>query len=303
MNSLAQDLGAQMFAWSATALTHGLALFALVWAAERLELLRRPGTRQTAWRIVLLVPLISAALQVFVLGGSPISQLMALHAPAIQAAQSHAGAALAAPVAVPAAIPENLLYQGASLIGWAWLALVVAGALRLVVQCHGLWRYRRGLAAVSDPVTLAMAATLSRHAGLANVKLLDDPDLAGPIALPPHAVVLPSWTRDAFSDLQKKALLAHEIRHLARRDPQWRALHGLMALATLAPMAASPCAAWKTWPNTPATPGRPTRPAPASRWPNAWRCAWSAAWDNASPPAPPPWPRPTPPWSSACAAC
>ena len=74
MNSLAQDLGAHLFAWSATALVHGLILFTLVWAAERLGLLRRPGLRQTAWRTVLLVPLLSAALQVFVLGGSPITR-------------------------------------------------------------------------------------------------------------------------------------------------------------------------------------------------------------------------------------
>lgn len=233
MNSLAQDLGAHLFAWSATALVHGLILFTLVWAAERLGLLRRPGLRQTAWRTVLLVPLLSAALQVFVLGGSPITRH--LLTPETSVVETTRAAIATASVVVPVVDTQRLLDQGAGLLGWAWLALVAVGAARIIAQRHSLRRYRRRLTPVSDPATIAMADTLSRHAGLTGVQLLDDPNLDSPIALAPRVVVLPSWTRDAFSDLQRKALLAHEIRHLARRDPQWRALNSLLALATLAP--------------------------------------------------------------------
>lgn len=233
MNSLAQDLGAHLFAWSATALVHGLILFTLVWAAERLGLLRRPGLRQTAWRTVLLVPLLSAALQVFVLGGSPITRH--LLTPETSVVETTRAAIATASVVVPVVDTQRLLDQGAGLLGWAWLALVAVGAARIIAQRHSLRRYRRRLTPVSGPATIAMADTLSRHAGLTGVQLLDDPNLDSPIALAPRVVVLPSWTRDAFSDLQRKALLAHEIRHLARRDPQWRALNSLLALATLAP--------------------------------------------------------------------
>lgn len=233
MNSLAQGLGAHLFAWSATALVHGLILFALVWAAERLGLLRRSGVLQTAWRTVLLVPLLSAALQVFVLGGSPVSrQLLAPETPALRSTRD---AIANAAVVVPAVDAPRLLERGAGLLGWTWLALVALGGARIVAQRRSLRRYRRRLSPVSDPATIAMAETLGRHAGLTGVQLLDDPHLDSPIALAPRVVVLPSWTRDVFSDVQRKALLAHEIGHLARRDPQWRALNGLMAVATLAP--------------------------------------------------------------------
>jgi len=132
MNSLTQDLSAALFAWSATGLIHGLVLFALVWGAERVGLLRPPGLRQTAWRMVLLVPLLSAGLQVFALGGSPISRQFL--APETSVIGTTRDAIANASVVVPVVDAQRLLDQGAGLLGWAWLALVAAGPARVGAQ-------------------------------------------------------------------------------------------------------------------------------------------------------------------------
>jgi beta-lactamase regulating signal transducer with metallopeptidase domain len=239
--------GAHLFAWFATALVHGLMLFAAVWGAERVGLLTRPGARQIAWRAVLLAPLFSAALQVFVLGGSPVAHPVmkpnaeaaapvAVTPVAVATPSSVAAEAIAPVAAAPTPlITARGLFITSAVAGWAWAAWVLLAVGRLGLRRLALARYRRRLAPVTDPTTRDIAERLGRRAGLTRLSLLDDPGLASPIALAPAVVVLPSWTQTAFSDLQRTALLAHEVRHLARRDPQWRALTGAVAMAALAP--------------------------------------------------------------------
>ena len=242
------EAGAHVFAWLATAWLHGLALFAVVWAAERLGALKSLALRETAWRAVLLVPLLSAALQVFALDGSPTARSTIAPAPAAAAAAPAHVAAAPAPAAAAPVAPV----AAASLDVGAVLAPVGAqgpGGARLGLDWPGCCSprpHRRPAAAPAPlpawaslrstiPPALRIAADLQREAGLARLRLRDDPALSSPIALAPHTVVLPGWTRTALSERQLAALLAHEVRHLARRDPQWRALTGFAALAALAP--------------------------------------------------------------------
>ena len=123
MSGLGQDL----FLWAATAWLHGLCLFALVWIIQALGLLRNPALAQTAWRAVVVAPLLSAALQVFVLHGAPIRLTLPAPSPvsAAQGAPAPApGPETIAVTAVAAAAPapklsELLLARAAPAIGWA----------------------------------------------------------------------------------------------------------------------------------------------------------------------------------------
>ncbi len=244
------DVGSSLFAWFATAWLHGAALFVLIWGAERLGLLRRPLMRQTAWRAVLLAPLLSAALQVFVLGGSPIGrETLTLATPATPSVTADARAA--APPAVAMVAPaqsasiaaaeqpsarRRAAQDAPSFLGLAWLGWMAIAAAWLAVQAGRLVLYRRGLAPVRDADTLAVAERLRRRAGLAEIVLLEHPDLTSPLSVAPSTIVLPAWTR-TLSELQRAAMLAHEAHHLRRRDPQWRGLTLVAALALLAPWA------------------------------------------------------------------
>jgi len=88
--------------------------------------------------------------------------------------------------------------------------------------------------------TGAMVARLRRQLGLRRVRLLVWPRLRGPVAfgvLRP-TVALPEDFRTRFSPAQCEAMLAHELAHLAARDPLWLMLADLVcALAWWHPAA------------------------------------------------------------------
>src|SRR5690606_15054476 len=70
---------------------------------------------------------------------------------------------------------------------------------------------------------------LARGFGLAPPPLRCHAAISSPMALPGGAVLLPAWAT-AMPDAQQRALLAHEIAHLHRRDPAWRLLQRLALL-------------------------------------------------------------------------
>ena len=144
-------LGQELFLWAATAWLHGLCLFALVWIVQALGLLKNPALAQTAWRAVVVAPLLSAAMQVFVLHGAPVRLTLPLTPPAHQPASiveaAVAPSAVTTPVAAPAAasapkLSELLLTRAVPAIGWAWVALAAVLALRMGAQQLSLIVYR-----------------------------------------------------------------------------------------------------------------------------------------------------------------
>lgn len=233
------DFGAQLFLLALTAWVQGVILFAVVWAAERTGLLRSPGLRQLAWRAVLVIPLLSAAVQVFATGGPMTGAQLLPAAPA--AASAAATAIAAAPVAAAPAAPDvsanfaAIFAQVRVVLGWAWLAWLSIVGARLAVQRFRLAAYCRRLAPVTDDATLALVRELGRAARLPRLTLLSDPALTSPMALAPATIVVPTWATRDLNALQRRALLAHEVSHLARRDPQWRALTVLASAVLLAP--------------------------------------------------------------------
>ena len=82
-----------------------------------------------------------------------------------------------------------------------------------------------------------IAREVAAHYGLDTPDLRFGDRLASPVVLPGGAVLLPRWVATLRSD-ELRALLAHELAHLVRRDPFWRMLHH----AALAPLYLHPLA-------------------------------------------------------------
>lgn len=114
-----------------------------------------------------------------------------------------------------------------------FLALWAIGALlllvRLVHRQLRLHRLLRGRHPVTEGSVLSALAALRRNAGVWRpVELTASPICSGPLALGASEICVPErflWDLDLE---QQRSALAHELAHLARRDPGWHLLSGLV---------------------------------------------------------------------------
>ncbi len=114
-----------------------------------------------------------------------------------------------------------------AIAGWAVLALGLAG-LYLVQRRRAMRRIGARMP-VEDTALRGMLAALCQAGGVrSGIRLTVAEGLASPVALGRDEIVLP---RAALFDLQpeqQRSMLAHELAHLARRDPAWLAFACVM---------------------------------------------------------------------------
>jgi HEAT repeat protein len=110
---------------------------------------------------------------------------------------------------------------------WAFIALVLGlsyAARRLILV--GRIGDRRG---VQDGRVLDALGELSRDAGLRIVpRLTTTVRISSPIALGVREICVPETALTDLDLEQQRSMLAHELAHLARRDPLWLALASLI---------------------------------------------------------------------------
>lgn len=258
-----------LLSFQLTLLLHATVLLGAVWALERLGALRHPGWAELAWRGALFGALFSAALSVaaprlpaWKEAASTVHPAGTADVRAPDAARAFVAAA-AAPTtptdaaAGPGPLPEssaNAVKARAvagpiAIAPWAAVALLAAWLLGLVIAAVRLagqwWRLRhwqRRLRAHPAPAApenlqriaedLAVRLALPGAPGLVPVLRL-----ASPLLLPDGRVLLPDWVA-TLGPAQQRALLAHELAHLQRRDPAWRLAQRLARL----PLAIHPLA-------------------------------------------------------------
>ncbi len=114
-----------------------------------------------------------------------------------------------------------------ALSGWAVLGSALA-VLYLVQRRRAMRRIGPRLPVVNRALE-AMLGDL-RQAGKvhAAVRLTSAAGLASPVALGHDEIVLPPAALTDLSPEQQRSMLAHELAHLARRDPAWLALSCLL---------------------------------------------------------------------------
>jgi beta-lactamase regulating signal transducer with metallopeptidase domain len=254
--------------WLVTWLLHSTLLYGGAWLIDRWLLFRAPAAREQMWRTVMLGALLTATVQwaglvepvsLERLFTAPASRAPGVPTAALREASATGAGAAAAPAAdpvtgagAPAASPAvPAVRAGRSALGrlrdglaarWAsallslWLVGAGLTALRLLVLG------RRACRELDDrvPVRGALAAEFATLCAALRVRrpaLSVAPALAGPISLPNGEIAVPPWAIAALDARQRRALLAHELAHVVRRDPQWLAFAlGLHALLWLQPL-------------------------------------------------------------------
>jgi beta-lactamase regulating signal transducer with metallopeptidase domain len=219
-----------LLSWLPTYFLHSTVLLGLLALVEQRGGLARlaPRSQEWLWRAALLAPVLSASLMLWPsesVAPAPVSEPVA----------SVAAAGLPEPVAVaPDPTPHSVVaapapeaapaWRGAStLVGLSGLWAVGAlGALGLLgVQFLALRRRLVRLPRIEDARWQRLNAEAAAQAGVRAPRLRLASAWASPLLAPGRTLCLPDWTL-ALDDLAARAVLAHEMAHLRRRDLAWR---------------------------------------------------------------------------------
>lgn len=231
-----------------TALAYGSVAVALVFALERCGLLRDGAIAESAWRIALYGGLLVATVQwlqpTLRNFGSDLQSLRpAAVAPVAPTAPQHAreltmtqrarptpsAPSLAAHAssstpAVPRASPLRLQAGQADVVALLLLLLIGIALISTARAFRRRQRYLRAALAHSRAAPLHWQAHVESVNGASLYPVLRSvPALASPLCGDARMILLPDWVEALDADAQR-ALLAHELAHLRRRDPQWRLL-------------------------------------------------------------------------------
>ena len=243
--------------WLFTYALHSTVLLAAAWLVTW-RLVRSHDVRDVIWKSALVGSLITTTLQAG-LGFVPVGGLVSIVGMGVAPAEKHATAPVkadrgdspaiekkaieeapitgplfnaakgtSAPTAPAEAsmqtVPEQVnRAQPFALVAWAvsaGLLLILYGANRLRLF------YRLGSRRPIDDPRLALVLNRLRvDAGIRrSVSLTAAPGLSSPVALGSSEIALPEAALTELGPDAQESMLAHELAHLARRDPQWLTL-------------------------------------------------------------------------------
>ena len=241
-------------AWLLTYAIHSTLLLGLAWAVTRRDTLSA-YRRDFIWKLALVGAVVTASAQLglgvrpmgsFALrnpAAAAVAERGALHQTSprdekgLNGATAHEsgnvtdatvtrpypGSAESVPssvVTTPAPTVAPVSMEAALVIGWFALAMLLTGAyLARRLMLVGRLANRR---AITDGALPDMLNALRRGAGhLAPVTLTSVNTISSPVALGLREICVPVAVLTELEPDQQRGLLAHELAHLARRDPLW----------------------------------------------------------------------------------
>ena len=241
----ATTLGA-IAGWLLTVALHGTVLLAGAWLVDRRLGARLGSARELLWRVALFGGVITATLQVLATPlphwwqtpqpiapgaaaptqGQQLNQPMALatEAKAVPRAQ---GASALVPAPTSAAT-HGVRFETSTrwpvAIFSAWLFGVLVAAQRIARSLRQLRRALQRATALDDCAVKRELAALAQQRGIGVARAYRLDEIPSPLAASGGRIFLPAWAIESLDLAQLRAMLAHELAHIARNDPQWRIL-------------------------------------------------------------------------------
>jgi beta-lactamase regulating signal transducer with metallopeptidase domain len=232
-------------AWLLTYFVHSTILLSGAFGLAALRLVRSHAARDVMWKVALVGGLLTATTQL-VLAVRPATGQVALSAVTETAdveasvvtreAASAAPAAVdpfvsagepwtlaAAPVPVPDVWPIGRFHAGwPGLVLNLWLLGALAFGAVLLLARRGLARRLATRREISAGPLAAMLDELRAATGVTQpVRLSVSDAIAGPISFGRGEICLPARVLSRLSREEQRAVLAHELGHIVRRDPLW----------------------------------------------------------------------------------
>lgn len=216
------DLVQPTLAWILTYTLHSSALLVGAWMLSRLLRGRALRLREAAWKTALFGAPLTASLQLF-LDVAPLAGRLDLGEPSAPDTRWVAPH----PDALAARALETLEFHWQSAIVGAWMLGGLFGTLllalawrRIADHLHGRRLVGRGPLRAELEV-LAAAAHLARAPRLTASRRLNSPATLG-VLFP--QICIPTRALEELSPQATRAMLAHELGHIVRRDPLWQLL-------------------------------------------------------------------------------
>ncbi|HUP90523.1 MAG TPA: M56 family metallopeptidase [Longimicrobiales bacterium] len=227
-------------AWVLTYALHSSVLLFIAFLGDR-RLIRAPGLREYVWKTAAFGAIISASLQVAALTNRPESapitgrwempvlpvRSVETELPSVPAIQAEAAATSIT------AKPSRPVRDWREILIGVWLIAAAFGALRVALRHRALRRYV-GPRAPADATLADSLHQLVQSAGIAhNIRLTTCNRNISPLVLARGEICVPTALMEQLSARQQKSVLAHELAHIARRDPDW--VFAFTALEILVP--------------------------------------------------------------------
>src|SRR5688500_15759127 len=237
---MTSNLSSTALAWLLTYAIHSTVLLTLAWLLVRI---RRwsPGASELLWKSAMVGGILTASVQLW-LDVRPAGTLT-LHTPTVVTSAGHAAPVnqptKSAPVEPTGIAPVSnfpplqsgpaitMTKSSAAVLVWALVALALGltyiGRRLILVGRLGDRR------AVPDGPLQNMLIALARDAGLRRTpRLTCTSRISSPIALGIREICVPDTALTDLDIEQQRSLLAHELAHLARRDPMWLGVTSLI---------------------------------------------------------------------------
>ena len=236
-------------AWLLTYAIHSTVLLLLAWGLTRWRRLN-PSAAELLWKSAMIGSIVTATVQLqldvrptgtFSMGETVVTSAVSSPAPRhASRASDPVGIAMVkrepsppdiAPTATVVAAADapaaRFTREALIVVAWALVALVLAlsyAARRLILS----GRIGDRTAIVDGPL-FEMLGQLARESRMRSPpRLTCTPRISSPIALGVREICVPGTALTALDAEQQRSMLAHELAHLARRDPVWMALASLV---------------------------------------------------------------------------
>ena len=227
-------------AWLLTYAIHSTILLSLVWLLVRF---RRwsPAASELLWKSALLGGILTASVQLWLdvrPAGTVTLQPTAVTTPSVAVAPiDQSGRSARLPVSDIAPVPESsssdsgtrITMTTASIVVLAWVLIALILGLTYIARRLILVGRLGDRRAVPDGPLHDMLIELARDAGLRRTpRLTCTSRISSPIALGIDEICVPDTALTDLDVEQQRSLLAHELAHLARRDPIWLGVASLI---------------------------------------------------------------------------
>ena len=241
---------AVMLSWLLTYIIHSTILLAVA-AAAAWRFADQHAWLDVIWKVALIGPLVTASLHLdpiaWPLGGrwamptvttgtgtpeatsAPVAEAPMTPAIAVERLTSSpvsnrsAESDRAVPSEARSTFWQTMRRGWPSIAALTWVIVAVVALVRYAVRLRGVYRALGSGAAVTTPDLLDTIDGLRRSANQRSpIRLTTNAVCPVPLALGGRHIVLPERFLGELDPEQQRAALAHELAHVARRDPEWR---------------------------------------------------------------------------------